>query len=1219
MDALSSFIAPDRRHALAGGAEMPDRATGGVLFADISGFTRLTEAFAAALGPQRGAEELTAVLNRVYDALIAVVDRYGGSVISFSGDAITAWFAADSGARAVTCALALQTAMGAFAAVPLPGGGTTELALKVGVTTGPVRRFCVGDPAIQQLDVLAGAVLDRLAAAEGLATRGEVLVDSATGAALAAHGLQIAAWRADQGERFIVVRALDQPAAPTPWAAPVAPTAAQVQSWLLPALWTRMAHGQELFLTELRPAVALFLRFTGIDYDAPEAGGQLDGYLRWVQGVLAHYDAALLDVTIGDKGSYLYAAFGAPVAHSDDSRRAAAAALELRLPPANCPAIRTVQIGLSSGQVRAGAYGGTTRRTYGVLGDAVNVAARLMQAAPPGGILATAAVRQGAGDHFTWTHLPPLALKGKSEPVAVYALEENRIAGGMGLLEPAYRGPVVGRVEELAALDLALAAAQVGHGQVVGLAGEAGLGKSRLVAETVQRAQRLGFAVCGGAAQSYGIHTPYLAWHSVWRTFFAVEPDRPLAGELAALRQWLTMLDPTFGERLPLLGPVLGLTIPDTALTAAMDGKLRQASLAALLLDCLRAHAQVAPLLIVLEDCHWLDPLARELLTTLGRGVAGLPVLLLLAYRPPDGATLPVMDLAYATELRLSAFTPVEATGLIAAHFSESGAPVLPPEWVDELTRRAEGNPFYLEELLNYLDEQGVDPTDVAALTRLDWPASLQSLLLARIDQLTESQRTVLKVASIIGRLFLARQLWGVYPDLGIAPRVAADLAALDRAGLTPQERPEPELAYLFKHIVTQEVTYASLPHALRARLHEQFAAWVERESAPQSDPPLDLLAYHYGRSANADKQREYYQRAGDAARAGYANAVAATYYERLLDLLPPPEQGPVLLAWGRALEATGDWKAAALRYNVAITCGDALTATWAKQGLGMVYRYQGALDEASRCWEETLTEFALLEDEAGVARTLTDLGILQQMRGTWLGGQALLQQSATLYRQRGDRTGLAYGLCALATGAWNLGNTTESEALYRESLALAQESGDQPGAAMAISGLAVVAQIQQDYARAEQLGEETVALFRRLGDRRRIAFGLGNLGNSAAEQGRLSVASERLRESLTLLLELSDKRGGTSFLTGLVGILVQTGHTERSAQVLGAITRALGELGGVLESVEQQIYDQSAAQAERELGTAAYAAAYAAGQNLTWEQATTLALAASPPPPTDD
>lgn len=275
----SAYLPMDRRHALATGRSLPDRAEGAVLMADISGFTPLTDALAATLGPQRGAEELTRLLNSVYNALIDQVHRYGGSVISFMGDALVCWFEGDPGLRAVTCGLAMQEVMRAFAAVRTPDGGEVSFSIKGGVAAGPVRRFLVGLP---HVDLLAGATLDRMAAAEQVASGGEIVLAPQAARQLDER-LQVVEWRDD----FAAVRGLLVEPLPTTWPGSLSVAVEQVRPFLLPPVHERLLAGQGEFLAELRPAVALFLRFEGLDYEHDEAGSQLDAFVRRVQEVLA--------------------------------------------------------------------------------------------------------------------------------------------------------------------------------------------------------------------------------------------------------------------------------------------------------------------------------------------------------------------------------------------------------------------------------------------------------------------------------------------------------------------------------------------------------------------------------------------------------------------------------------------------------------------------------------------------------------------------------------------------------------------------------------------------------------------------------------------------------------------------------------------------------------------------------------------------------------------
>ncbi|MGB7874747.1 MAG: adenylate/guanylate cyclase domain-containing protein, partial [Anaerolineales bacterium] len=303
MESLNVYIPADRRMALSRGQSLPDQTDGAVLFADISGFTPLTELLSQKLGPQRGAEEVTHQLNNIYGALIAQVHNFMGSVINFSGDAITCWFDGDDGRRATTCALAMQKTMLKFQAMQTVAG-IVSFSIKAGVTAGPVRRFLVGKPSIRTIETLAGSLLDRVAAAEKLAQKGEIVIGSEIIKNLG-EADSVTEWREGKdGERYAVISTIKEPAPETPWGElPVIP-AEQARDWLFPVIYERLQSGAGEFLAELRPVVALFLKFSGITYEEDDALIRLDNYIRWVQEVLARFEGNLLELIIGDKGSH---------------------------------------------------------------------------------------------------------------------------------------------------------------------------------------------------------------------------------------------------------------------------------------------------------------------------------------------------------------------------------------------------------------------------------------------------------------------------------------------------------------------------------------------------------------------------------------------------------------------------------------------------------------------------------------------------------------------------------------------------------------------------------------------------------------------------------------------------------------------------------------------------------------------------------------------------
>ena len=665
-DNPEAYIPSDRRRALAAGVEMPDRVEGSALFADISGFTPLTEALAREYGPQRGAEELTANLNRVFHAIVAELDRYGGDVIYFSGDAITCWIDGDDGARATACGLAMHETIEQVGRIVTPAGTEVQLAMKVAVAVGKARRFVVGDPDVQLIDVLAGRLIDEIAAAEHQAEKGDVVLEQSALESLEGR-VDISEIRVDEesGRRCGVVARLlvNVEEAPAP---PLAEPLDEdiVSEWLLPAVYERMRAGRGEFLAELRSAYPVFVRFGGIEYDEDDdAIHKLDDFVCRAQAIFDTYGGNLLQLTLGDKGAYLYAVFGSPLAHEDDAARAVAAALEVRDLEASTEAA-DIQIGITNGRLRSGTYGHVARRTFVCLGDAVNLSARLMSKAPAGGIYATDRVRNAAGGGFNWERLPDFNVKGKSEPIVAFSLLGYSRRTSQRYLR--HRLPMFGRDAELAFLGEKLDVALTGYGAVVGIAAEAGMGKSRLLAEFVRSLRRRGHLVAYGECQAFGRNTSYFVWREVWRTLFHLRDDESEEAQLARLESELAAIDPELVARLPLLEPVVDLSIPDNDLTQSFDAKLRKTSLEGLVGDCLRARAAHHPLVVVLEDCHWLDELSRDLLMSLARSVAGQRVLLLLAYRPSSdvGQEIGVEGLSHFSQIELAEL-PAEDTELL--------------------------------------------------------------------------------------------------------------------------------------------------------------------------------------------------------------------------------------------------------------------------------------------------------------------------------------------------------------------------------------------------------------------------------------------------------------------------------------------------------------------------------------------------------------------------
>jgi class 3 adenylate cyclase/tetratricopeptide (TPR) repeat protein len=1217
-DRPDAYIPRDRRRALHAGHHLPDRVQGAALFADISGFTPLTEALARELGPQRGAEELTANIGRVFHAVISELDAFDGNVIYFAGDAITCWIDGDDGTRACTAALAMQEAILRTGTIVTPGGTTVQLAMKVAVAVGSARRFVVGDPDIQLIDVLAGRLMDMLAVAEHHAEKGEVVLDQSAVAAVAGRVALGASREDEETERTVRVleRVLvDVPSTPVAQPAPLPEDL--VRPWLLPAVYERMRTGRGEFLAELRPAIPVFLRFGGIDYDRDDdAIGRLDDFVRAAQRVLNGYGGNVLQLTLGDKGAYLYGVFGSPLAHEDDAARAAAAALELR-DLEKSTAATGIQVGMTQGRLRSGTYGHEMRRTFVCLGDAVNLAARLMSKAPPGRIYVSGPVREAAGDAFIWERLPDLRVKGKAEAVEAWSLT--------GSLERASRRKtrfelgLVGRRTELAALEAEHAQAVQGRGRVIGIAAEAGMGKSRLVAEFVRNARRGGHTVAFGECQSYGTKTPYFVWREIWRRLFGLDDDDPVERQVATLERRLSAVDAALVARSPLLSDVVGLSIPDTDLTQGFDAKLRKSSLEDLLAVCLRARAREAPFVAVLEDCHWIDELSRDLLDVLVRTAAALPVLFVLAYRPADepGGGLGVERHPSFTELALDRMEADEVAQLARSKMEQltgDGAAVS-DELVDLVAGRSDGNPFYVEELLNFFVAQGVDTSDPAAIAAIHLPESLHTLVLSRIDAAAEGPRRTMKVASVVGRVFPARMLAGAYDELGDLDAVLGHLDALRSLDLVALDR-EADLAWMFKHVVTQEVAYESLPFALRALLHERVGAYIERTEAGDIDRVVPLLEHHYWRSNREDKKLHYLRLATEAARASYANRAAIAYFDRLIPLLGGAERVAQSLRLAEVLHLAGETqraeRVAADARDVAAGLGDTAAIARCDHSLAESARRLGRFDEADALLEAARDGFTRAGDQVGLGDVYHLEGTVANQRGNASSARDDYLRSLEIREALGDHAGIAKLVTNLGIVATGGGDLERAVAYLERGASIYRELGDRRGSSIAATNLAWASMIGGRPSDARRYSEEALALAREIGDRFNIAVGQNNLGNALRLLGEWRAAGEQYAAAVDGYRELDDRWGFAFLLEDVALLAAGSGQGEDAFRLIGAADTLRAGIGAPREASLNLDIQAGMRPARDAVDPAAARRATGEGASLALEDSIALALRVS-------
>jgi len=1169
MHSWGRYVAQDRLGALARGEALPEHTEGSALFADIDGFTPLTERLVRELGARLGAEELARRVDAVYEVLIAACEAEGGSVVGFAGDALTCWFAgtADSACRALRCAQAMQRS----------GGARESISVKVAIGSGTARRFVAGDPRIQLLDALAGAAVARMAMAEQLAGPGEIVVDARTAAARPSLALRERRVTPD-GEVFLAVGpSIDAPSVAQPGtaiedraAAPLAGTLAQrgdllaerLRPWLLPQVYEAEHEGHGVFLTELRPTVALFLRFDGIDYAAdPAAAQQLDTVVRCAQAVTQRHDGTLLQLTLGDKGSYAYLAFGAPVAHEDDAMRAVRAAWQLREALRPFTFLTAVQIGIASGVSRTGAYGSRSRATYGALGDGANLAARLMSAARHGQILLAQSVQREAAREFSLAATMMLALKGHRDPVATQALGAPLPRQAM-LLREQRSGPLFGRRAELARLESALDSVLQGRAQVIDIVGEAGVGKSRLITELTAHAHTRGFAIYGAACSASGTTTPYFVWKPICRALLDLDTRTEggsadaSAAPPSSLEAGLRALAPHRVPAMPVLVPLLDEPIADNDLTRRLTPEDRRNLLAATIEDMLKAAARHRPLLVVLEDRHWADTLSSELLKTLTDVQMDVPLCIVSSCRNSDAAASPHSPRSDGVlRVALGPLAADDARELVRNRLGwaaerHADATAL----ADALNARAEGNPFYLEELLSFEREHGLAESDPAALTQ-ELPGSLHALILSRIDRLTEAQRVMLKTASVIGRVFRVDWLHGCYPSLGAIAQVQSDLDTLCSMDITPLATREPQLAYSFRHVVIRDVAYESLPRSTRAQLHEQLAVFVE---ATRGSLDLDLLAYHYGQSNRVDKQREYFRRAGVAAMAAYANEAAIAYFDRLAPLLDDPRErfdlqmrrAGVFAHVGRSEEAAAVARNA---LSLAEAGLDERCVAEAAHQLGEVLVPSGQFDEAHALLRRAAATWNAIGETSRQSDALAHDAAVYRMQAQPPEAAAAAQAAIATARACGAGLAQARALAVLGWAAFALGDAAQARNAYDEALSLARSHGDPRQIALALQDLAVLESRQGRVDQAQPLYEECLERATQIGLKHTIDAVNLNYGTLLSMRGPYPEARARLERAVKAF-------GSGGSKPHLAGALHNLGTTEIALGDFEAAQRHLEE-----------------------------------------------------------
>lgn len=992
---------------------------GCLLFSDVSGFTALSERLAV-LGPQ-GAEHLTSVINQYFTAMIDILTWSNGTLLKFAGDATLIYFPEQAdGVHAQWAAragLRMLRAMKDFANLPTPLGPVT-LAMKLGLSAGSFLAASVGSPKRMEY-ALIGPTVQQTLQSEGNATAGQLVMNQLAADLLkpvyelneVKPGFFLLKPQADRKLDDFEIRpekrrargAVQWDATPDEISAKIESVLHQIQS-LTPYLASELvdriiAHAyQRQVQSEYRPTTVMFCNFTGPealldlwgDEGAQRVTSLTSAYFTDISEVISRFGGIVSRIDPYSQGTKLLALFGAPVAHEDDPQRALSAALAMNsallavnkrweqklarhLPPGEHPTLIEHRIGITLGETFAGQAGSSTRREYTVMGDDVNLAARLMSTARPGQILISERVLERTSAYYVTRKLPAVRVKGKKKPIPIWQVDGPREDTLLNRIQN--RPALIGRTPELARAWQVLQRARGGGGGLLTLSGPAGIGKSHLADALLKKALEQDWQIQAFQCRSYLSNDAYACWGGLLRSLAGITSiDHPLIqkDKLEQLSTQLNLTQAQSAELTDLLGLrqaqlAVGGAIEDNTVSdedlfslvkqrknsrkaskldfldqldgigstesnknarAAGDETTRRWQALAAVLSALAANQ---PLVIFFEDAHWMDKASRECLLALSQELKLQPLAFVLACRPLG------TDLEKGETIQLEAFTTAETRAMVAE--------ILTTGLADIIHEQSNGSPLFVEEISRWIKRTySIDEAGLKSV--LQSSDILQKLVLSSLENLPEGQREVARLAAVIGVEFRRSELESLLDETLDSVTFSNYLQSLTQAHLITLSEASVDARYTFVQPIFRDILYTSLPFERRRELHARMAEHIQTlptrrrqlrnkiaaflESVPASNPlhETEILAYHYEMSEQWLAAAGQLNEAAEALAPSEQSRLEALYLRALaaLEHCPPEtvdaafglQKARAHLGLGDAAVRRGDLAASAAAYEAA-------------------------------------------------------------------------------------------------------------------------------------------------------------------------------------------------------------------------------------------------------------------------------------------------------------
>ncbi|HEX5901846.1 MAG TPA: adenylate/guanylate cyclase domain-containing protein [Actinomycetota bacterium] len=1148
---------------------------GSMLFVDISGFTKMSERLAR--HGKVGAEEVTDVLGAIFARLLAVAYGEDGSLLKFGGDALLVWFTGEHhAARAAWSAHNMRATLRSIGRVETTAGKVV-LRMSSGVHSGSFHFFLVGD-SHREL-IVTGPAASRTVEMEGTATAGEILVSHDTAAALPPKVLG-----QPKGEGILLRSgptglSIDKDQKEVPL------SGMDITACIPVALREHLREGATD--PEHRNATIAFVHFDGVDGMLAESGADvvaagLHELVEVVQRHAEHNGVTFLGTDIDHDGGKIILVGGAPNALGDDEGRMLLTLRAIIDADASVP----VRIGVNRGHVFAGDVGPAYRRTYTVIGDAVNLAARVMSMAVPGQILSTGPVLDGSSIAFNAVALEPFMVKGKKDPVHASMVGHST---GSKPEDVARDLPLVGRDGEMAAFRQALLDLRAGRGSLVEIVGNAGMGKTRLLTEFRSEAPDLPQLVSG--CELYESSVPYLPMRRLLRLLLGQAAGDEQAAIADRLREDVAQRAPDLLPWLPLLAIVADVDVPPTPEVEDLDGEFRRPKLEEVLIDYLGGVVS-QPTLVVIEDAHWMDEASADLLRAISERIADLPWLICVSRRDEETGFV-LQEAPRCLSFPLAPLSSDALGELIAAASEE--APFLPHE-VDELSDRSGGNPLFVQELVQAARSAG----SVEGL-----PDSIQDMVTAEIDRLSAVDRTVLRYAAVLGVAFDAELVRALFDG---EDRIDADTWPR----LNQFVDDEGGGHYRFRHALMRDAAYEGLPYRRRRQLHARVGSAILASSGGDHAEHAELLSLHFFLAEDDQRAQWYSEVAAERAESAFANVEASRFFRRAIDAgrrvgCMPAEIARLSERLGDSLERAGQYEDAGKAYAEARTSNGAdpiaesrlmlkqaklsdkagkptSSLRWLGRALRLVEaesahaaaeqrarlsaQYssvragQGKGSDAIRWAERAIAEAEEVGELDALANAHYMIGWTRVNQGE-LGQAEHFERALEIFEETGDVLRQSdvlnyHGAMAYWEGRWG-----DAVDLYERGRQRAERAGDAIGAAIASVNIAEVLSDQGRLDEAEGPARDALRVFRAAQYSEQVSAGSRILGRNQSRNRLHEEAETLLTEAIRVAEESGLQLLALAATAMLAEDLVGRGEPKAALERLAPLEEQASSIGG--------------------------------------------------------